>query len=198
MSFKDFLTEAKLSSKRKYKIRFNLGKGEHFMFWQIENLETGEKVYYDPKKFSLALTNAKLHNQKGGASKINTGETSKTVVAWTEAETVMVLKAKSLSQALYGVRLAYNPHVLPFWHRTATKDEVDAGKATQVPDKNTRGGDVANAGELVVDIDKTKYTNILTDGSSMYVLKDSQVKELEADMEKDSSKKLYESVEVLG
>lgn len=196
MSFADFLTEAKSASKRKYKVRFNLGKGEHFMFWQIENLETGEKVYFDPKKFSLALTNAKLHNQKGGAGKINSGETSKTVVAWTEAETVMVLKAKSLSPALYGTRLAYNPHVLPFWHRTATDDEVKGGKTHKVPEKNTRGGDVPNAGEMVVDIDKTKYTNILTDGSSMYVLKDAKVKELEDDIEKDSSKQLYESQEV--
>lgn len=197
MSFKDFLVEAKQSSKRKYKVRFNLGKGEHFMFWQIENLETGEKVYFDPKKFSLALTNAKLHNQKGGAEKINTGETSKTVVAWTEAESVMVLKAKSLSPALYGIRLAYNPHVLPFWHRAANKDEIESGKTHKVPEKNTRGGDVPNAGELVVDIDKATFKNILTDGSSMYELKDAKLKELEDDIEKDESKQLYESFEVL-
>lgn len=198
MSFTDFLTEAKSASKRKYKVRFNLGKGEHFMFWQIENLQTGEKVYYDPKKYSLALTNAKLHNQKGGAAKINTGETTKTVVAWTEAETVMVLKAKSLSPALYGERLAYNPHILPFWHRVAKEDEIESGKATKVPEKSTRGDDVKNAGEMVVDIDKTKYTNVLTDGSSMYVLKDAKVKELEDDIEKEDSKQLYESVEILG
>lgn len=197
MSFADFLTEAKSASKRKYKIRFNLGKGEHFMHWQIENLETGEKAYYDPKKFSLALDNAKLHNQKGGASKINTGETSKTVVAWTEAEKVIVLKAKSLSPALYGTRLAYNPHVLPFWHRKATEDEVKAGKGTKVPEKTIRGDDVKNAGELVVDIDKAKYKNVITDGSSMYVLQDAKLKDLEDDIEKDQTKQLYEAVEII-
>lgn len=197
MSFADFLTEAKAASKRKYKIRFNLGKGEHFMHWQIENLETGEKAYYDPKKFSLALDNAKLHNQKGGATKINTGETSKTVVAWTEAEKVIVLKAKSLSPALYGTRLAYNPHVLPFWHRTATEDEAKSGKATKVPEKTVRGDDVKNAGELVVDIDKTKYKNVITDGSSMYVLQDAKLKDLEDDIEKDQTKQLYEAVEII-
>lgn len=197
MSFADFLTEAKAASKRKYKIRFNLGKGEHFMHWQIENLETGEKAYYDPKKFSLALDNAKLHNQKGGASKINAGETSKTVVAWTEAEKVIVLKAKSLSPALYGTRLAYNPHVLPFWHRKATEDEVKAGKGTKVPEKTVRGDDVKNAGELVVDIDKAKYKNVITDGSSMYVLQDAKLKDLEDDIEKDQTKQLYEAVEII-
>lgn len=197
MAFADFLTEAQAAKKRKYKIRFHLTKGEHFMFWQIENLETKEKVYYDPKKYSLALTNAKLHNQKGGAEKINSGDSTKFVVAWTEAETVMVLKAKSLSPALYGVRLAYNPHVLPFWHRTATKEEAESGKATKVPDTNTKGDENKNAGELVVDIDKTKYTNILTDGSSMYVLKNDKVKELSDDIEKDSTKQLYESIDIL-
>lgn len=197
MSFADFLTEAKAASKRKYKIRFNLGKGEHFMHWQIENLETGEKAYYDPKKFSLALDNAKLHNQKGGASKINTGESTKTVVAWTEAEKVIVLKAKSLSPALYGTRLAYNPHILPFWHRKATEDEVKAGKGTKVPEKTVRGDDVKNAGELVVDIDKTKYKNVITDGSSMYVLQDAKLKDLEDDIEKDQTKQLYEAVEII-
>lgn len=196
MSFKNFLVEAKLASKRKYKIRFNLGKGEHFMHWQIENLETGEKAYYDPKKFSLSLVNAKLHNQKGGASKINTGESTKTVVAWTEAEKVMVLKAKSLTPALYGTRLAYNPHVLPFWHRVAKEDEKE--KATAVPDENTRGGKNPNAGELVVDIDKTSYKNVITDGSAMYELKDAKLKELEDDIDKEDSKQLYESIEILG
>lgn len=196
MSFSDFLTEATAAKKRKYKIRFNLGKGEHFMHWQIENLETGDKAYYDPKKFSLALENAKLHNQKGGASKINSGESTKTVVAWTEAEKVMVLKAKSLSPALYGTRLAYNPHVLPFWHRVAKEDEKE--KATNVPDESTRGDKLANAGELVVDIDKTSYSNVITDGSAMYALKDAKLKELEDDINKEDTKQLYESVEILG
>lgn len=196
MSFHDFLAEAKSASKRKFKIRFHLSKGEHFMHWQIENLETGEKVYFDPKKFSLSLMNAKLHNQKGGASKINSGDSTKFVVAWTEAEKVMVLKAKSLSPALYGDRLAYNPHVLPFWHRVAKEDEKE--KATKIPDENSLGSKNANAGDLVIDIDKTSYKNVLTDGTGMYVLKDAKLKELEDDVEKEDTKQLYESVEILG
>lgn len=194
MSFENFLNEA--SGKAKYKIRFHLGEGANKFKWRVENIETSTVEFYSPKLVTLALVNAKLNNQKGGAKKIHDGE-NKTVVSWIMAEKVYVLKPKGLDASLYDDRVAYNPAVLPFWHRKATEDEIKNGKSTaKVPDSDTRGNKLDNAGELVVDIDKTIYPQLITDGSAIYLLKKDGLKKLEAAIEKDDTKILFEKDEL--
>ena len=46
--------------KREIWVRFNLGAGKHFGWWQVENKETKEKNYYNPETTQLTLTNCKL------------------------------------------------------------------------------------------------------------------------------------------
>lgn len=199
MSFIKFLnekveakaTEEKTITKQKYKIRFHLGEGVNKFKWRVENVETKHVEFYAPKTVTLVLKNAKLNNRKGGAKKIHDGA-NKEVVSWVMAEQVYVLKTKALSTGIYGDRVAYNPSVLPFWHRKATEEEIQGGKTHKVPDEDTRGNKLANAGEMVMDIDKTTYQQLITDGSAIYFLKPNALKQLEADIEKDDSKVLFE------
>lgn len=180
------------SSKPKYKVRFHLGEGENKFKWRVENIETKEVQFYSPKLVSLVLENGKLHNQKGGAEKINSGA-NKTVVSWIMAEKVYVLKTKALSAELYGTRIAYNPSVLAHWYRKAS--DTEKGKDTSViPGKDARGNKLENAGDIVINIDKTIHSNLITDGSSIFELKNSNFKKLKSDINKDKSKVIFESV----
>lgn len=196
MKFVEFLNEKAddVKGKLKYKIRFHLGEGVNKFKWRVENIITKEVDYYAPKLVTLVMTNAKLSNRKVGAQKINDGTTNKEVVSWIMAEKVYVLKTKALSQAIYGDRAAYNPAVLPFWHRKATEEEIGKGNTHTIPDEDTRGNKLEHAGELVVDIDKNVYPQLITDGSAVYIMKPSALKDLEDDIAKDDTKKLYESV----
>ena len=195
MKFINFLaektTETGVGVKAKYKIRFHLGEGVNKFKWRVENVETKQVEFYAPKTVTLVLKNAKLHNRKTGAKKIHDGA-NKEVVSWVMADQVYVLKTKALSADIYGDRVAYNPAVVPFWHRKATKEEIEAGKTHAVPDEDTRGNKLANAGELVVDIDRTTYPQLITDGSGIYFLKPNALKQLEAEIEKDDTKILFE------
>ena len=200
MKFINFLAEKTAETgvgvKAKYKIRFHLGEGVNKFKWRVENVVTKQVEFYAPKTVTLVLKNAKLHNRKTGAKKIHDGA-NKEVVSWVMADQVYVLKTKALSADIYGDRVAYNPAVVPFWHRKATKEEIEAGKTHAVPDEDTRGNKLANAGELVVDIDKTTYPQLITDGSGIYFLKPNALKQLEAEIEKDDSKVLYEHFDQL-
>lgn len=200
MKFINFLAEktaeVKVAAKAKYKIRFHLGEGVNKFKWRVENVETKHVEFYAPKTVTLVLKNAKLHNRKTGAKKIHDGA-NKEVVSWVMAEKVYVLKTKALSAGIYGDRVAYNPAVVPFWHRKATEDEIKSNKAHALPDEDTRGNKLANAGELVVDIDKTTYPQLITDGSGIYFLKANALKQLEDEIEQDDSRVIYEKKDEL-
>lgn len=181
MNFLDFLNEAtnkeqqlnkkKITSKdRKFKVRFHLGAGENFMKWRVENVQTKEVKFYDPKKVCLAIENAHLSNSKVSSTKIHTLKTSKTVVSWIMSTSVTVVSNGKITPSVYGTRVAYNPHVLPHWTKKAeTEDELK--NAIKVPNKNTKGEDVSNGGELVVDVDKTDYPQLVTKDRSIFILK---------------------------
>ena len=94
-----------------YKIRFHLGKGQHFMHWQVKDTATGEVTYHDPIQVDLCLVGAKLRNRPATAQKIH-GGADKTVCAWIEA--VEVLVTTPIPQR-GPQRARYNPRVAPYW-----------------------------------------------------------------------------------
>jgi hypothetical protein len=94
-----------------FKVRFNLGTGVNFMKWRIENLQSGEVIFLDPKETKLQLTDCKLKNQKATAKKINSGA-HKEVCAWIICKEVVILPETSLSS---GEAVSYNPRVTPNW-----------------------------------------------------------------------------------
>ena len=98
---------------RGYRVRFHLAKGEHFMYWQVKNLDTKEVNYYNPEVYSLLIITATLKNQRATAEKIHAGE-NKSVCAWINADEVHATKNSRL--IIRGEDLmSYNPRRAPHW-----------------------------------------------------------------------------------
>jgi len=105
-----------------YKVRFHLGRGEHFMHWQIKSkLNTGDGTgakeivdYVDPLDNQLAMLGCKLSLQPTAAQKIHDGA-NKTVCAWIECESVQVLEVNRLKPNEQDYRVKFNPRQNPEW-----------------------------------------------------------------------------------
>ena len=105
-----------------YKVRFHLGRGEHFMHWQIKSkLNTGDGTgakeivdYVDPLDNQLAMLGCKLSLQPTAAQKIHDGA-NKTVCAWIECEAVQVLEVNRLKPNEQDYRIKFNPRQNPEW-----------------------------------------------------------------------------------
>lgn len=113
-------------AKAKFRVRFHLAKGPHFMQWQVTDLVSGSVNYHNPESVLITLYGCKLRNQPATARKIHAGA-DKTVCAWidceslqvnqTEPETVTRIKDK-LSADQEGW-VSYNPKVAPHWQGPA-------------------------------------------------------------------------------
>ena len=98
-----------------YKVRFHLGKGEHFMHWQVRG-PNGYLQFYEPNHFALKMYNCILKNQRATAQKICDGE-NKTVCAWIACERVLAyrLPLDALVPTRCHEPISYNPKVAPYW-----------------------------------------------------------------------------------
>lgn len=105
----------------KYKVRFHLGKGEHYRHFQVTT-PAGNREFYDPQMTILRMKNARLINNCKIAEQIYKGR-NKTVCSWIECDEV---KVESPLAALFGdhphprngndlVELKYNPRKSPHW-----------------------------------------------------------------------------------
>tara|TARA_R110000796_G_scaffold112555_2_gene224125 strand:- start:2003 stop:2371 length:369 start_codon:yes stop_codon:yes gene_type:complete len=105
-----------------YKIRFNLGRGDNYMKWKIEDTTTTtKKVHYlDPNEVSLTLVNCTLHNNKNRSEEIFLGG-HKSVCSWVLCEKVLIDAPRDVS----GEQIRYNPKVAPHWSHN---NEVVDGK----------------------------------------------------------------------
>jgi hypothetical protein len=101
---------------KKYKVRFHLGRGEHYYHWRVQSPE-GIVTFYSPEKYNFLMYNCKLKNNAKTAEKIFNGK-SKSVCAWIECETLELLdiieNKPALSRCKYE-QLRYNPKVSPHW-----------------------------------------------------------------------------------
>ena len=105
---------------KKFKVRFNLGRGENYMKWKVTNPK-GEVEYYDPKKVQLFMWRCQLKNSRKTAERIFNGE-DKSVCSWVTCQEFAVKPYPSTWRADdYREEIKYNPRVNPFW----TKDGVD-------------------------------------------------------------------------
>ena len=106
---------------KKYKIRFNLGRGENYLKWKVTS-PNGDVNYYEPNNVCLHMENCKLVNQQGTAKKIHDGA-NKTVCAWIESETVTIFHPLNIAQ---GIKVSFNPRVQPNW--VCDGEIVDKGR----------------------------------------------------------------------
>ena len=96
--------------RRKFKIRYHLGRGENYMKWRVEDVTTKTVDFYDTDGFSMLAVGVKLHNQPATADKIHNGA-NKTVCAWIMASKVTFNPARQPK----GIQVSYNPRVSPNW-----------------------------------------------------------------------------------
>lgn len=103
-----------------YKVRFHLGKGEHFMHWQIKQ---GNKIvaWVNPSESNLILWKCKLVNNKTTANKILAGA-DKSVCAWIECEDCKIAHTASMPNTWAIVK--FNPKKCNHWY-PADKPDLD-------------------------------------------------------------------------
>ena len=109
--------------KKRFRVRFHLGKGANYMHWQVTDRgimsDSGDaREYYSPDKVEIVMHGAKLGNQVSTALKIFEGE-NKTVCAWVECDAVDInYKASKVFQETDVTnleRIMYNPRKNPHW-----------------------------------------------------------------------------------
>lgn len=125
----------------KYKVRFNLGKGEHFMKWKVTSPE-GHVDYYDPNEHTLIMHMCKLRNQPSAANKIFEGA-NKTVCAWIDAEHVEV-KSEAVPIVYHSdIELLFNPRKQPHWTYYTDIQNLDNKEIDCIVTEGRRVWDVA-------------------------------------------------------
>lgn len=106
-----------------YKVRFHLGRGEHYRHWQIRG-GVGQVWHYDPGVYNLFLSGCTLISQQGAAQKVlKSGK--KDVCGWILCETWSAIFIddewlEQLADEEYPVdklrRVWYNPINDTDWH----------------------------------------------------------------------------------
>jgi hypothetical protein len=125
----------------KYKVRFNLGRGQHFMKWKVTSPE-GCVDYYNPDDKTLVMYNCKLRNQSGTAHKIHEGA-NKTVCAWIEADEVEVYSDTFPVKYSEDLELSYNPRKSPQWRYYGELENIDNKEISVIFTSGRRLWDVA-------------------------------------------------------
>jgi hypothetical protein len=111
-----------------YKIRFNLGRGDNYMKWKIEDTTTKKVNYLDPNEVSLILVNCTLHNNKNRSEEIFLGG-NKSVCSWVLCGKVFIDTPKDFS----GEQISYNPRVAAHWSHNG--EAVDGKKYSKLKTK---------------------------------------------------------------
>jgi len=98
------------------KVRFNLGRGKHYMKWKIQSKSGVE--YHSPKDVDLVLKNCQLKNNRKVAERIFKGE-NKDVCAWILCESITIREPIMPPNAIIGEyreqQIKYNPRINPYW-----------------------------------------------------------------------------------
>ena len=105
-----------------YKVRFHLGRGPHYLHWQVKT--NNSVTYYDPKLYQLELGNCRLVSRPSESNKVFSSGV-KSVCGWVECENYWVLNTdRHISIPVENLeRLYYNPIVDPNWKRESDSRE---------------------------------------------------------------------------
>ena len=126
----------------RFQVRFHLGRGKHFGWWQVKSLAG---VRYYPTTAKLTMLDCQLRNQRGAARRIHAGEDKK-VCAWIDCNEVLV---EASGTPATGLPVSFNPRVAPHWRNYRGAD-ID-GRRIEVLRTNGR--------EVVVTPEMTKTVN---------------------------------------
>lgn len=97
---------------KRYKVRFNLGRGENYMKWKVVDPK-GVTSYYFPTGVQLRMTGCTLKNNKAAAKRIYRGMSNKVVCAWVLCEKLDLVTEEFVQPVTN--RLKFNPRTAPNW-----------------------------------------------------------------------------------
>lgn len=96
---------------KRFKVRFNLGRGVRYLKWKIEHPDK-QPEYLDPNEVQLVLRNCELKNNQESSQKIFEGA-NKRVCSWVLCESIEIKTNDFSSHSENQIR--YNPRVQPNW-----------------------------------------------------------------------------------
>lgn len=111
-----------------YKIRFHLGSGKYYKFWQIKNKNDKVIEYCDPSKVQLILHNCELINKKTKASKVLKTQI-RDVCGWIKCENYEVVEKKENNNLKM---IIYDPKIMDYWHFENNHDNIDGTKFNEI------------------------------------------------------------------
>ena len=98
----------------RFRVRFNLARGEKtYRLWQVRD-EMGNPSHYDPDKFKLVMTDCKLHNNRNAAENILDGGYRR-VCGWIVCSSYEVVLMKEPMVGTKDEHIMYNPKFTPYW-----------------------------------------------------------------------------------
>lgn len=96
-----------------YRLRFHLGAGPYFMYWQVRIRD--EVQYYNPNEVIIRAYNCTLRNRPNVARQIFEGA-NKTVCAWIDCEFIDISpKEENPPELCRSAQIYFNPKNNPFW-----------------------------------------------------------------------------------
>ena len=106
----------------KYRVRFHLQRGEHYMHWQVRGWD-GSVQYFDPNEYQIEMLGCNLVNKIGVAKRVN-NEGVKDVCGWVECDNYHVYPSDNVS--IEGMEsLSYNPIKDIHWRRSGDDGDFD-------------------------------------------------------------------------
>jgi hypothetical protein len=108
-----------------YEVRFHLGKGQHYMHWQVKEMLGRKKVweyYIDPIKYQVEMVDCELVNKVNKAKKVHAAG-KKDVAGWVRCARVeYIVRDKGLPVDNLE-RVFYNPIRDVHWRRESDDGE---------------------------------------------------------------------------
>ncbi len=103
-------------------VRFHLGRGQYYMYWQIKIMQGRKKVdeyYYNPAYYQLEMIGCKLVNQPNKAKKVHEAGVHD-VSGWVRCEEVIINNEIGVDNL---EKVYYNPIRDPHWRRESDSNE---------------------------------------------------------------------------
>lgn len=121
-----------------YKVRFHLGRGDHYMHWQIRG-PGGYEAYFNPDEFVLNMFDCQLISNERIAKRVNASG-KKDVCGWIKTAWVNCDPAPRTECDWFDnlPRVWYNPIVDTDWHMQNIDSPVTGWKFRHLATKGKR------------------------------------------------------------
>jgi hypothetical protein len=116
--------------KNYYEVRFHLGAGENYKFWQIKNKKQKIVEYYDPFKYQLFLYNCELINKPTVANKVHKTQV-RDVCGWIKCSEFKIIENNQQNRENLKM-VVYDPKMDTYWHFENEQNNIDGKKFNEL------------------------------------------------------------------